>query len=394
MFATDEAPLVAILLDPPSAAGVIRAAWEAGEAVLPLDPATPPGDLRRVTAQLRPTHFLDRDGRVTLPNGEPVHSDVAAVVRTSGTTGEPRGVELGRDGLIASARAVTQALEANTDDRWLCCLPVHHVAGLAILARSWVNGLGLDVLARFSVDAVDKALAVSARGTKPTALISVVPTMLQRLLDADVDCSRARRVLVGAAPLSEALAQRAREAGAPIVTTYGLTETWGGVVHDGHPLAGVELRLSDTNEILARGAMVMRGYRRDPVGTAAAFTSDGWLRTGDIGAVDSGGSWHVVDRLRDLITSGGINISPNEVEAVLVQHPAVADGAIAGRPDQEWGERVVAFIVPTDPTHPPDLDDLREFVRTTLGPAKAPKELCIVREIPRTPGGKTLRRLL
>jgi acyl-CoA synthetase (AMP-forming)/AMP-acid ligase II len=143
-----------------------------------------------------------------------------------------------------------------------------------------------------------------------------------------------------------------------------------------------------------RAPMVMRGYRMAPEETAGAFTAGGWLRTGDAGTIDSGGRLRVVDRLRDLIITGGVNVSPSEVEAVLARHPGVADVCVAGAADPEWGERVVAHVVPRDPAAPPALAELRAFAGEQLSAAKLPRELVITGEIPRTAGGKPLRRLL
>lgn len=388
MPASDEAPVVAIALPAPRAADAILQAWEAGEAVLPLDPAMPAPELRDVMDRLRPTHLLDSTGRHELSEGEPTGNGIAAIVRTSGTTGDPRGVELTFNGLRASALAVSSAVNAQTGDRWLCCLPVHYVAGLAILARGWVTGAAVTVLDGFDVHTVRLALDSGAN------LVSLVPTTLARLLDARVDLTRLRVALIGAAPLPEALYNRALSAGVPVTTTYGLTETWGGVVHDGHPLNGVEVSLGVDDEILVSGPMVMTGYRLDPTGTRAAFTSDHRLRTGDVGVIDSEGSVSVADRMRDLIVTGGVNVSPSEVERVLSTHPMVADICVAGIPDAEWGELVVAFVVPTNPRQPPSLADIRSHALERLSAAKAPHRVMHVDAIPRTAGGKPLRRLL
>jgi O-succinylbenzoic acid--CoA ligase len=272
---------------------------------------------------------------------------------------------------------VTVALEVGPGDSWLCCLPVHHVAGLAIVARSWALGTPMEVLPGFDVDAVARSDA---------SLVSLVPVMARRLVGAGVDLNSAfRRVLLGGGPIPADL---------PGVRGYGLTETWGGVVYDGVPLAGVDVRLGDDDEILVHGSMVMKGYRLAPQETDAAFVEHRFLRTGDAGAFDADGRLRVIDRLRDLVITGGVNVSPTEVEAALVGHPAVADVAVTGRSDPEWGERVVAYVVPADPSTPPRLDDLRDFARDRLSPAKLPRELVLVDSVPRTGGGKPLRRLL
>ncbi len=355
--------LVTVRRPAPAAAGEIRAAWDAGHAVLVLDPRAPESEVERIVGRMQP-----------VAGAAP---EVAAVVVTSGTSGAPKGVELTWDGLAASAAAISEALEVGNGDRWLACLPLHYVAGLAVLGRAWATGTPVTVLAGFDVAAVAKADAT---------LVSLVPTMLRRLREAGAGTGRFRRILLGGGPV--------RERGPNIVATYGLTETWGGVVHDGHPLAGVELRLGDDDEILVRAPMVMRGYRMAPAETAGDFAAGGWLRTGDAGAINGGGRLRVVDRLRDLIITGGVNVSPSEVEAVLAGHPGVADVCVAGAADAEWGERVVAHVVPADPAKPPALEELRAFAGETLSGAKLPRQVVIAAEIPRTAGGKPLRRLL
>ena len=357
-------PLAVVRLPAPEAADAIRRAWDRGRGVLVLDPKAPDAEIERVTAR------LDPDGEVS--------PEVAAVVVTSGTTGEPKGVELTFGGLTASARAVSDAIGVGAGDRWLCCLPLHHVGGLAVLARSWTVGTPVDVLPRFDVGAVAES---------PATLVSLVPIMARRLRAGGVDLGRFRRVLIGGGPVAADL---------PGTATYGLTETWGGVVHAGHPLDGVEVALGHEDEILVRGLVVMHGYR-SPTGaadTAAAFTANGWLRTGDAGAFDPDGRLRVLDRLRDLVKTGGVSVSPTEVETVLAAHPGVADVCVAGAPDPEWGERVVAYVVPADPATPPTVDDLRAFARDRLSGAKLPREVVLVESVPRTPGGKPLRRLL
>lgn len=355
--------LVTVRLPPVEAAAVIRTAWDGGDAVLVLDPRAPEVEVEGVVGRMRPAAGVD--------------PDVAAVVITSGTTGAPKGVELTWDGLAASAAAVGAALEEDPGDRWLACLPFHHVAGLAVLGRAWAAGTPVTVLERFDVDAVAAADAT---------LVSLVPTMVRRFREAGADLGRFRRILVGGGPV--------RERGPNVVATYGLTETWGGIVHDGRPLDGVELSLGAAEEILVRGPMVMRGYRLAPAETAEAFAAEGWLRTGDAGTIDAGGRLRVVDRLGDLVITGEVNVSPSEVEAVLTGHPGVADVCVVGVADPAWGERVVAHIVPADPAAPPGLAELRAFAADHLSAAKLPREVVLIAAVPRTAGGKPLRRLL
>lgn len=337
--------LVPIRQPPAEAADAIRRAWDRGDAVAVINPATPSG----------------RSGAFHLD--APVDPSVAAVVATSGTEGEPKAVELTFAGLHAMAGAV----DAGPGDRWLACLPFHHVAGLAVLARSWATGVPVTV----------------GQEDPGATLVSLVPTQLRRRRDLP----QFRRVLVGGGPVPDDIRARPN-----VVATYGLTETWGGVVHDGLALEGVEITLDADGEILVRSPTVMRAYRDDPGATAAAFTLDGRLRTGDVGAWAADGRLQVVDRKKDLIITGGVNVSPGAVERGLAGHPGIADVCVAGRPDDEWGERVVAFVVPARGDAPPSLAEVREFGRGRLVPAELPREVVIVEAIPRTGSGKARRR--
>jgi O-succinylbenzoic acid--CoA ligase len=379
--------LVAIALPRPAAARAVVAAWEAGEAVLPLDPGAPAAEVKGILAAARPTHLHDRQGRRRLPEGEPAQAGLAAVVATSGTSDTPKLVELGADAIRWSALATSAALETGPGDRWLCCVPTHGVAGLAVLARAWHTGLPVEVHERF-----DPAAVASAAGR--ATLVSLVPAMLRRLLAAGDEPARFRRILLGGGPIPADLAAEATRRGVSLVRTYGLTETFGGMVHDGHPLDGAEVAVDGPEgDIWVRGPMLFRRYRGDP-GRTAAVLRDGWLRTGDRGRLGPGGRLTVLGRADDLVISGGVNVHPDEVEAVLATHPAVAEAAVAGRPDPEWGQRVTAFVVPRDPARPPTLAELRAFTRERLAAAKAPRELVLVPALPRTPSGKLLRRLL
>ena len=378
--------LVAVALPRPAAAAAVVAAWEAAEAVLPLDVDAPAPELAAVLAAARPTHLLDGDGRRALPGGRPVEAGVAAVVATSGTGGAPKLVELGADAIAWSATATSRSLDAGPGDRWLCCVPTHGVAGLAVLARAWHSGLPVEVHDRF-----DPAAVAAAAGH--ATLVSLVPAQLRRLLAGGDHAARFRRVLLGGGPIPADLAGDATTRGVHLVRTYGLTETFGGMAHDGHPLDGVELRTDPEGELLARGPMLFRRYRGDPERTAAALRG-GWLHTGDLGRIGPDGRVAVLGRRDDLVISGGVNVHPDEVEAVLATHPGVAEVAVAGRADPEWGQRVAAFVVPRDPARPPTLTELRSLALGRLAAAKAPRELVLVPSLPRTASGKLLRRLL
>ncbi|MEX2269497.1 MAG: fatty acid--CoA ligase family protein [Acidimicrobiia bacterium] len=374
------APLVAVHLPRPEAARAVTAAWDRGDAVLVLDPAAPPAVVTSLMARLRPTHLTTAEGLRALPAGAEAAAGSAAVVVTSGTTGDPKGAELSVAGLEAIGGAFAATLGVEPGDRALVCLPLHHVAGLAILARARVSRMPVTVHPSFDLAAVS-----SAPRTEGVTVVSLVPTMLRRLLDVGAPLHEFRRVILGGAPTPPDLRARAEAEGAPIVDAYGLSETWGGVVLDGTPVPGAEVRIED-GEIQIRGEMVMRGYRLAPHATAAAFTSEAWFRTGDIGTLDDG-RVRVIDRVRDIVISGGVNVSPTAVEAVLSTHPDVTDVCVTGTPDREWGERVVAFVVPRDDAHP-TLDQLRAHAGDRLSTVQLPKQVVLVDAIPRTPGAR------
>ncbi len=221
---------------------------------------------------------------------------------------------------------------------------------------------------------------------------SLVSTQLTRLLDAGADLGRFRAILVGGSGIGADLEARAIGAGARIVPTYGMTETCGGVVYAGQPLAGVEVRVARWGELLIRGPTLMRGYRLDEEASVAAFEPGGWLRTGDGGEVDTDGTVRVQGRIADVIVSGGEKIWPAEVERALAGHPDVAAVLVSASPDQEWGQRVVARIVPRRRTAPPTLDTLRDHAASTIARHKLPRELILVDHLDRTALGKIRRR--
>jgi O-succinylbenzoic acid--CoA ligase len=387
--AVDEAAaLVAVHLPAPDLAAAAIATWEQGDAVLPLAFDAPRAERERIVAALRPTHVATADGRRALAGGVPVPAGTAAVVATSGTTGHPKGVELTTDGMVAAARAYAQFLGAQPPTPWLACTPLQHVAGIATVSRAFVTGAPLVVHQRFDVE----KLVDAARDAAPIVL--VVPTMLHRLVAASAPLDRFHRVVVGASALAPELRARAEALGARIVETYGMTETWGGVVLEGEALPGVEVEITGGGEVLLRAPMVMRGYRLDPERTAEVLDADGWLHTGDIGVLDAAGRLRVFDRIKDLVITGGVNVSPVEVERVLAQHPAVLDVCVIGADDVEWGERVVACVVPRDPADPPTLDALRSYARERLSSPELPREVRIMEVIPRSASGKPLRREL
>lgn len=343
--------------------------WAAGDAALPVDQRLPPAGRRDVVAALGAQAVIGADGETsTRAGGWPTQPGDALVMATSGTTGTPKGVVLTHAALEASARATSARLGVDpARHRWLACLPLSHVGGLSVVTRSLFTSTPFRVLPGYDEDAV-------RREAGPDVLVSLVATALRRTPAALFRTV----VLGGSAPPAELAAN--------VVTTYGLTETASGVVYDGIPLDGVEVRIR-RGEVLLRGPMLLRGYRDGRV----PFDRDGWFATGDAGHLEPSGRLVVQGRMGDMIVSGGENIWPVPVEEALRSHPGVADVAVAGRPDPEWGQRVVAWVVPADPGRPPSLEALRDAVGSVLPRYAAPKQLVIVASLPRTAIGKVRR---
>ncbi len=350
----------------------------AGDAALPLDQRLPTPARRRLLEEMAPDAVIGPGGAETaLAGGRPVEEGDALVVATSGTTGEPRGVVLTVAAVEASARATSARLGVDpAADRWCCCLPLAHVGGLSVVTRALLTGTPLEVLDRF--DAGEVLAAAHERGA---TLVSLVTTALRRLGTAGAAAFRTI-VLGGSAPPADRPLN--------VVTTYGMTETGSGVVYDGVPLDGVEVRIAgEGDEIWLRAPMLLRCYR-----DGSSPLRDGWLPTGDAGSIGEDGRLVVNGRLREVVVSGGENVWPAAVEAILVRHPGVAEVAVGGLPDAEWGERVVAYVVPRQQpggSPAPSLEQLRELVGAELGGFAAPRQLVLVQSLPRTAIGKVRR---
>jgi O-succinylbenzoic acid--CoA ligase len=305
----------------------------------------------------------------------------ATLMYTSGTTSEPRSVALTYGNWLANAFGSAVALGLELRERWLCPMPLVHVGGLSILIRSAIYATSVVLHERFDTDAVLTAL-MSER--ERITLVSLVPTMLARLLDAGLHQPPALRwALLGGGPIPPSLLERARDAGVPVAPTYGMTEACSQIATHGWPLPGVEVRLSADGEVLVRGAVVAPG----------ALAADGWLHTGDLGRFDERERLAIIGRKADTIITGGENVAPAEVEAVLLEHPAVGDAAVHARADPEWGEAVVASVVLRDRARV-EPQALRSFCAARLAAFKVPKAIALVERLPRTASGKLLRREL
>lgn len=324
---------------------------------------------------------------------------VLAIIYTSGTTGQPKGAMLTMQNFWWSALGSALNLGIHTDDRWLLAMPPFHVGGLSILLRSAIYGTAAVVHESFDARAVNDAID---RGD--VTIVSAVAVMLERMLDARRDKPfppTLRCLLLGGGPVSASLLERCAAINAPVIQTYGLTETCSQVATMSSEDAGKrmgaagkvlypnEIRISGQDEILVRGPVVMRGYYKKARDTSDTIV-DGWLRTGDAGRLDDEGYLWVLDRRNDLITTGGENVYPAEVEAALASHSSVAEVCVIGIPDSTWGQRVVAIVRSRNGSD--DAESLRQHCSTLLAGYKRPSEFRFVKEpLPRTASGK-LRR--
>lgn len=364
----------------PAFPDAVEGVWAVGDAVLPLHPGLPDAEVAALLAAFRPASLLTGPGAARdLPDAVGVAPGTALVVPTSGTTGAAKGVELTHDNLVASALSSAARIGQEAGDRWLCCVPPSHIAGLMVLVRSRLAGCVPIVLPRFDVEAI--------RADRTATLISLVPTMLRRLLAEGVDVARFRCILLGGGAIPADLVAEANRRGARVVTTYGMTETCGGVVYDGVALPGASVAVAEDGEIRISGPMVTGGYRLRPDLTAERLR-DGWFHTADAGEWGPGGALAVLGRRDDLIITGGEKVAPAEVEGVLAAHPLVGEVVVTGRADAEWGQAVVAIVVAAGARRAPTLADLRAFASQRLAGFKAPKALLVVPELPRGPTGK------
>jgi O-succinylbenzoic acid--CoA ligase len=307
-----------------------------------------------------------------------------AVMHTSGTTSAPKPIELTQANFFANAAGSALALGLDPHERWLAVMPLAHVGGLTILLRSAIYASTVVIHDGYDTEAV---LAELMDPRRAITLVSLVPTMLSRLLDAGLTRPPSLRwALLGGGPIPSGLLTRAAAAQVPVAPSYGMTEACSQIATFGLPLHGVELELAPDGEVRVRGSVVAPG----------ALAGDGWLASGDLGTINAEGRLEIIGRKSDTIVSGGENVAPAEVEAVLLEHPAVADAGVFSRPDPEWGEAVCAAVVLREPAaEGADLGpELRGFCRERLAAFKVPKTIEFTAELPRTVSGKLLRRQL
>jgi malonyl-CoA/methylmalonyl-CoA synthetase len=383
--AADSDPAAAVVADPARGEWIARAAPSLRAR---FDAATPPQ-----SDSAAPT--LD----------QATTDDPALLMYTSGTTGTPKGALLTHSNLLSSAAALRLAWRWTERDRLVLALPLFHAHGLAVgLNGTLLSGASAVLLPRF-----DAATVLDAAKAHEATLFFGVPTMYARLAAEPraAELSRLRLCVSGSAPLPAALHRRIEElSGQRILERYGMTETLmlTSNPHDGErrpgtvglPLPGVELRLADgdgdSGEILVRGPNVFAGYWRNPEATRAVLDKDGWFHTGDVGELDDAGYLRISGRSRELIITGGYNVYPREVEDALTAHAGVAEAAVIGVPDDEWGEVVTAFVVLRDPHV--DVETLQGHARERLAPYKVPRRIHFLDALPRNAMGKVVKQHL
>jgi O-succinylbenzoic acid--CoA ligase len=374
---------------------LLHALMKVGAALLPLGPRLTEAERATIVSAVDPIIDLDDPGHLTQTEadmpllGEHDMDAICCRVLTSGSTGTPRPIPLSYGNFLWNAVGSAFNIGVLPEDRWLCCVPLSHIAGLGIVMRSVIYGTTAVIHDGFDVDRVAEALE-----REDITLLSLVTTMLTRLLDAGVDLSGPRAILVGGGPVPEGALEEAIAKGATVVQTYGLTETCSQVTtlapadakrklgSAGRPLLTTHLRIRE-GEILIQGPTVAPGSA-DP---------DGWLHTGDLGHIDEEGFLYVRDRIDDMIVSGGENVIPAEVEEVLLRHPAVAEAAVIGREDPEWQQAVTAVVVLSNGSDATP-DELRRHCAESLAGFKVPKRVELASALPRTPSGKLMRRAL
>lgn len=351
-----------------------------------------------------------------LPKPPVAETDPVVFIYTSGTTGFPKGVMLSSENILFDIDASLEMLEFDSNERMLTILPLFHAFGQTVCMNLILKvGATSVLLERFTPN-----LALETMERHKVTIFPGVPAMYAAILHTPMehgyDLSSLRLCVSGGAPMPETV-QKAFEAKFNVAILEGDGPTECSPVTSvnppphkgirkigsiGLPIPGVEIKIFDDNdqelptneigEIVVRGKNVMLGYYKNPEATAEAMRS-GWYHTGDMGKIDEDGYVFIVDRKKDMIIVGGINVYPTEVENTLLQHPAVLDCAVVGKPDAERGEVPLAVIVPKPDTHP-DPREILAFARQRMAVFKVPREVIFRQELPRSNTGKVLKRLL
>jgi len=343
-----------------------------------------------------------------------VDEDLAVLPYSSGTTGLPKGVMLTHRNLVANLAQTQAALATDPDDVLIAVLPFFHIYGQTVIMNLGLHaGARIVTMPRFDLDEF-LSLIAKHRVTRAYVVPPIALALAKHPAIDDADLSSLELIMSGAAPFGIELAdQVAERVGCPVMQGYGMTELSpvshmvppdqsegrGGKI--GVPLADTEVRVVDPEtgedaergEIWVRGPQVMKGYLNNAEATAETIDAEGWLHTGDIAEVDEEGMFEIVDRLKELIKYKGFQVPPAELEALLLTHPAVADAAVIGVPDEEAGEIPKAFVVVNEGASLSE-DDVKDFVKERVSTYKQVRQVEFVDEIPKSPSGKILRRVL
>ena len=345
--------------------------------------------------------------------------DPVQIQYTSGTTGFPKGAILHHRGIVNASRFMAEGTGLETGGVWVNAMPMFHIGGCGLAAVGTLARHGKHVL----VPGFDAALVLELIESEQGTFMLAVPTMLTMLLDhpdrASRNLSTLGTLISGASMVPAALVRRVqKELDCQFSIVFGQTELHGIITHThqddtpedqsetiGQPMAQVEVKIVDihTNQVLpigeqgeicARGYQTMLGYFDMPEATAVTLEPDGWLHTGDLGTMDERGYLRITGRLKDMIIRGGENIYPREIEALLSEHPRVANAVIIGVPDERWGEQVAAVIQPVSFEDPPSPAELHDYCRAHLATYKTPKLWCCVDQFPQTATGKIQKFVL
>jgi O-succinylbenzoic acid--CoA ligase len=347
---------------------LVQRVWSNGDAVLPIDQRLPQHGKKLLLDAMGPSEIINASfDSSALPDGRPMQDGEALVIVSSGSTGSPKGIIHTHSSILAGAQASASRLQLNASDHWLVCIPVSHVGGFSVISRAMHTGAALSLHPNFDVTAVRQAAENGATHT------SLVATALSR-----IDTSLFKTILLGGSSAPANLPNN-------VITTYGMTETGGGVVYNGEPLSNVEIKIEE-GEIYLRCPMLTCGYRNEQT----LSLKDGWYATGDMGEINNG-KLSVHGRKTDMIITGGENVWPSAVEASLSSHPMINQVVVRGTPDTNWGQRVVAYVVLIGSLNTSEeslLSNLREHVKHTLPAFCAPQQLIVLNQIPRTSLGK------
>lgn len=374
--------LIALDLDQDnSLVPIIEEIWEGGDALCTLDPRWSPALRSLALKTLAPTLLIDAQGHHRLPDGQEAEDGIGLVMMSSGSTADPKAVELDVDALQASAQITSDRLGVEPSrHHWLCCLPIAHIGGFSVISRALFTNTPLSITS----DAHPETLLRAAHGG--VSHVSLVTRAMNRI-DPDLfDC-----ILLGGAAPPEHIPSNG-------VTTYGMTETGSGIVYDGKPLEGVTLHIDQPDqegfgEIVVSSPTLFRRYRNRPTPfVVGPDEMNNWFATGDLGRITDSGLLQVRGRMTEVIVTGGEKVYPADVEAVLADLGGVKELAVWKRPDPEWGERVVVWIVP-DGT-PPSLEAIQRVATERIAFFAAPKECVLVDALPRTVLGKIRRNEL